>query len=154
MSDKPIHFEVPAEMRDFAEKSVEQARKAFDGFLGAASKAVAAVETQASAVQTNSKEMAQRAISYTEQNISAAFELAQKVVRAKDPQEVLQHQSEFVRAQVGALQQQLKELSTVVQSNVQKAAAEAQTTLQKATAEVQKTAAEAQKAASEAVKRR
>jgi hypothetical protein len=30
------NYEVPAEMRDFAEKSVEQARKAMDGFIGAA----------------------------------------------------------------------------------------------------------------------
>jgi phasin len=154
MSDKPVNFEVPAEMRDFAEKSVEQARKAFDGFLGAASKAVAAAETQASTVQTNSKDMAQKAITYTEQNVTAAFELAQKVVRSKDPQEVLQHQAEFMRAQIAALQGQMKEFGTVVQSSVQKATAEAQATLQKATAEVQKTAAEVQKAATEATKRR
>ena len=29
-------YKVPNEVRDFAEKSVEQARKAFEGFAGAA----------------------------------------------------------------------------------------------------------------------
>jgi len=33
-------FEVPPEMRDFAEKSVEQARQAFDGFISAAQQAM------------------------------------------------------------------------------------------------------------------
>ena len=31
MSNSP--FEIPNELRDFAERSVEQARKAFEGFL-------------------------------------------------------------------------------------------------------------------------
>jgi hypothetical protein len=35
MSNTP-NYEVPGEMRDFAEKSVDQARKAFDSFIGAA----------------------------------------------------------------------------------------------------------------------
>ena len=43
-------YEIPAEMRDFAEKSVEQARKAFEGFIGAAQKAVSATETTPFAV--------------------------------------------------------------------------------------------------------
>jgi hypothetical protein len=38
MDAKQPNYEVPAEMRDFAEKSVEQARKAIDGFMGAARK--------------------------------------------------------------------------------------------------------------------
>src|SRR6184192_3761353 len=40
-------FEVPAEMRALAEKSVEQARQAFDGFISAAHQAVSAFEGHA-----------------------------------------------------------------------------------------------------------
>jgi len=36
MSKSPLNFEIPAEMRVVAEKSVEQAKKAFDGFFDAA----------------------------------------------------------------------------------------------------------------------
>jgi hypothetical protein len=43
----PDRFEIPPEMRAFAEKSVEQARQAFDGFISAAHNAVAAFEGQA-----------------------------------------------------------------------------------------------------------
>src|SRR6188472_3119988 len=37
MANTP-NYEIPGEMRDFAEKSVEQARKAIDGFMGAVQK--------------------------------------------------------------------------------------------------------------------
>src|SRR6266480_848679 len=40
-------FEIPPEMRAFAEKSVEQARQAFDGFISAAQQAMSAFEGQA-----------------------------------------------------------------------------------------------------------
>jgi phasin len=143
MSKTSMPYEVPAEMRDFAEKSVEQAKKAVDGFLGAATKAVSAAESQATTMQVSSRDMAQKAISFAEQNISASFDFAQKLVRAKDIQEVLQVQSEFLKNQVATMQAQMKDVGEVVQANVQKAAADAQTTVQKATAEVQKAAAEA-----------
>ena len=143
MAKNPINYEVPAEMRDFAEKSVEQARKAFDGFLSAAGKAVSAAETQAAGVQANGRDMAQKAIGYAEQNIAASFDYAQKMVRAKDVQELMQLQTEFMKSQMSALQSQMQEVGTVVQASVQKAAADAKTTVEKATAEVQKAAAEA-----------
>ena len=39
-------FDVPPEMRAFAEKSVEQARQAFDGFISAAHHAVNALKAK------------------------------------------------------------------------------------------------------------
>ena len=80
-------YEVPAEMRDFAEKSVEQARKAMDGFIGAAQKAVDTFEGSANTVQASAKDMTRKTFAYAEQNIQAAFDLAQRMVRAKDMQE-------------------------------------------------------------------
>ena len=47
MANEPWNFEVPTQMRQFAEQSVEQARKAVDGFMTAAQKAVTTAETQA-----------------------------------------------------------------------------------------------------------
>ena len=109
MSKSIPSYEIPTEMRDFAEKSVEQARKAFDGFISAASKAANAAETQAHAAQASSREVAQKAISYTEQNIAASFDFAQKVVRAKSLQDLMQVQAEFVKSQAEALQAQLQD---------------------------------------------
>ena len=54
-----VPYEIPAEMRDFAEKSVEQARKAFEGFIGAAQKAVTAAEASPFAMPVRVKEVDQ-----------------------------------------------------------------------------------------------
>ena len=50
--------------------------------------------------------------------MNAAFDLAHKLVKAKDPQEALALQSEYMKAQLAALQNQVKELSAVIQKNV------------------------------------
>ena len=48
-------------------------------------------------------------------NVNAAFDLAQKLVHAKDPQEVFQLQSEFVKIQLNAIQEQTKALGAAFQ---------------------------------------
>ena len=40
MATEPWNFDVPTQLRQFAEQSLEQARKAVDGFMDAAQKAV------------------------------------------------------------------------------------------------------------------
>ena len=114
-------FEVPAEMRDFAEKSVDQARKAFDGFMGAAQKASEQVTGSTESARTNAQDMTKKAMTYAETNVAAAFDLAQKLVKAKDMNEIMQHQAEFVKAQMGSIQTQMKELGTVVSAAAAKA---------------------------------
>jgi phasin len=103
-------YEVPSEMRDFAEKSVEQARKAFEGFMGAAQKAAGSMEAAPFPVPAQMKELGTKAMGFAETNVKAAFDLAQKLVHAKDMQEVLALQSEYLRAQMAAIQEQAKEL--------------------------------------------
>jgi phasin len=120
------NFEVPAEMRDFAEKSVEQARKAIDGFMGAAQRTVDTFDTSSSTMQSSAKDMTRRTLSYAEQNIAAAFDLAQRLVRARDVQEAMQLQADFVRSQLTAMQSQMKEFGSVAQSAMSQASAGAQ----------------------------
>jgi|SRR6476620_1483969 phasin len=110
------NYEIPPEMRDFAEKSVEQARKAIDGFMSAAQKTADTFEGSANTVQASAKDAARKTFSYTEQNLSAAFDLAQRMVRAKDMQEAMQIQAEFVRTQFESMQAQMKEFGSMAQS--------------------------------------
>jgi phasin len=106
-------------MRDFAEKSVEQARKAIDGFMSAAQKTVDTFEGSTNTLQATATDATRKTFSYAEQNLSAAFDLAQKMVRAKDPQEAMQIQAEFVRSQFQAMQTQMKEFGSMAQSAMQ-----------------------------------
>ncbi|MEA2952993.1 MAG: hypothetical protein QOF19_2569 [Alphaproteobacteria bacterium] len=113
------HFEVPAEMRAFAEKSVEQAKKAFDGFAAAANQAVSGLEGRAAAAQAGAKDVTKKAMTFAEQNVASSFEFAQKLVRAKDIGEVTKLHSDYVKAQMQTLSKQAEELG---QSTAQKAA--------------------------------
>jgi len=118
----PPNYEVPAEMRDFAEKSVEQARKAFDSFIGAARRTADTVQGSAELARSNALDASSRGFEYAEQNVNAAFDLAQKLVRSRDMQEAMQHQAEFVRSQFAAIQAQAKEFSGLAQSAMQQGA--------------------------------
>lgn len=139
MTNSIPNYEVPTELREFAEKSVDQARKAFDGFIGAAHKAVASFENQSAGAQNNATETTRRTLSYAEQNIAAAFDLAEKLVRAKDLREVTQHQSDYLKNQFASLQQQAREFS----ANIQKSATEASQNVQNAVKEATQAATDA-----------
>ncbi len=107
-----IPQQIPAQIRDLAEKNFEQARGAFLGFIGAAQKATGAAE----ALPTSAKEAVTKAISFAETNVNAAFDLAQKLLHAKDVQEVLSLQTEYAKSQLETIQTQAKELSDAAQS--------------------------------------
>jgi phasin len=104
------NFQVPPEMRAFAEQSVEQAKKAFDGFISAAQHAVSTLEGQAVAAQTGAKDVTQKVVEFAERNMTASFDFAQKLTRAKDPQEVMRLHADYVQAQMQALTEQAQEL--------------------------------------------
>ena len=122
MAQDNQNYEIPTEMRDFAEKSVDQARKAFDSFMGAAQRTVETLENSATSVQANPTDMARKTFTYAEQNISATFEHAQRLVRAKDVQEAMQLQAEFVRTQFAAMQSQMKDFGAIAQAAARSAA--------------------------------
>src|SRR5262249_48039800 len=92
-------FEVPPEMRAFAERSFEQARQAFDGFLAAAHRTVSTFEGQAQTAQKGAKDIGQKAMTFAEQNITNSFAFAQRLVHAKDVDEILKMQADYIKSQ-------------------------------------------------------
>jgi phasin len=108
--DPMSNFEIPNEMRQVAEKSLETARKAFDGFIAAAQKATADIEGRAAAAREGAKDVGKKAITFAEQNVATSFEFAQKLARAKDAEEIMRLQAEFVKTQMQVLSAQAKEL--------------------------------------------
>lgn len=108
--DTMRNFEIPSDMRKFAEQSVDQARKAFDGFINAAQQAVNDMEGRAGAAQTGARDVGDMAMAFAQRNIAASFEHAQQLVRARDVQEVMKLQADYIKSQVAALNEQAKEL--------------------------------------------
>jgi phasin len=113
-----LNLEVPAEIRELAEKAVEQASKAFEDFVVAAQKATVQSEAATASLATGAKEVSSKAIGYAEANVKAGFDFAQKLFQIRDPKEVLAVQSEFVKTQLATVQEQAKELGEVVKKAV------------------------------------
>lgn len=104
-------FDMPAEMWAFADKSVEQAKTAFDTFAAAARQAATAAQSQAMNAHSGARELGQLAMRYAERNIASSFDFAQKLMHAKDAAEVAALHSDYVSSQIAALSEQAKELS-------------------------------------------
>jgi phasin len=111
-------LEVPAEMRDLANKSVEQAKRAFDSFMGATHQAAGNIQGSAQKAQENSVKATKEAVGYAEQNVKAALDHAQALVQAKGFDEVMKLQTEFMRSQMTALQDQMKSMGKTMQEPV------------------------------------
>ena len=102
-----MNFEIPPEMRALAEKSMEQAKLAFDSFCSATQKAVSTADKQAA----GAKDVGELAVRFAERNIASSFEFAQQLVRAKDSEEVMALHGDYVKRQIATLSDQAKELT-------------------------------------------
>ena len=67
-------FESPQQMRELAEKNIEQARSAYEQFMNAALKAQALMPSNP--VTASMKEAQDRAMKFTQANLNASFDLA------------------------------------------------------------------------------
>ena len=101
MMDPKLTMDVPPQVREFAQKSVDQAERAISSFMDSASKSVAMVPGPMT-------DVAKQALAITEKNLKASFEHARKLMQAKDIGEVMLLQSDFLRNQFGIATEQLK----------------------------------------------
>jgi len=108
--DQTPPFEIPAEMRVFAEQSVEQAKLAFEKFITAAHDTVNTLEGRAKSAQAGAKDVREKAMAYAEENVGNAFAFAQRVVQAKDVNDLMKLQADYIKTQMQVLTEQAKDL--------------------------------------------
>ena len=102
-------------VREVAEHSVRQSRAVFDGVLNTAQATAEILDHQAS-------EARQRSMTLAAETLSNTFDFAQRFVRATNPQEMIQLQSEFITRQVQMFTEQTKELGQNVIQGANEAA--------------------------------
>ena len=107
-------FEIPKEMRQMAEASVEQARLAFEKFMANAQATAGTIEERRATVRAGAKEVGAKAVSFAEKNVQASLDYAQSLLKAKDLPEVLKLHSEFVQGQMRSLADQASEMGQIV----------------------------------------
>jgi hypothetical protein len=110
MADKQM-FEIPPEMRDFAEKNVEQARVAYGQFMEFMSQAMNAWSSAGVPESENFKALQERAVAFAKENAERSFTLASDLAKAKDMQEVMTLQSRYVQTQMQTFGIQAQQLS-------------------------------------------
>ncbi|MDP4003732.1 phasin [Methylobacterium sp. NEAU K] len=140
-------YEVPPQMRDLAESSLDQARKAFGSFIAAARRTTDTVQDSAEFARTNAQDMYARGLGYAEQNVQAAFDLAQKLAAARSLSEATQIQAEYVRERFAAMQAQAKEMGGLAQAAMQQGAERAGTAMQQGAEATRKAVEQGQNAA-------
>ena len=92
-------FEIPQQLRELAERNVEQIRTAYAQFMDAM---VHASDTWLAALPSNEmtsgfKVVQERATQFAKQNAEACFALASELANAKDIQDVLAIQSRYAQ---------------------------------------------------------
>ena len=110
MADKP-KFEMPPEMRDLAEKNVEQARMAYGQFMEFMSQAMNAWSSSGAPETVNFKAIQERAVAFAKENAERSFSLASEIAKAEDAQEVVTLQSRYVQTQMQTFGIQAQQLS-------------------------------------------
>src|SRR6187397_1313009 len=115
MPEKQI-FEIPQQLRELAERNVEQARAAYGQFMDAMMQATGmwANAIPANAMTSGFKSVQDRAVRFAKQNAEACFALASELANAKDISDVLAIQSRYAQTQMQAYALQAQELGRLM----------------------------------------
>jgi hypothetical protein len=100
--------------REFAEQTLNQSKAALDAFLKASNKIAKAFEGQSSAVREQTTVL-------TEKALSNSVDFGQKFLHAKEPDELVRLQTEFMSQQAQIFAEQTRELGQKIQSATQTA---------------------------------
>ena len=96
-----------------AGQTMEQARGAMENYLNFFQKSM-------SASPWAGTELNKKVADYAQQNVATAFEFAQKLTQAKDLQDVVRIQTEFLQTQMKSLTEQAKDLTETANEQLQR----------------------------------
>ena len=103
-------FEVPAELRQLAERTVDHAEKAFGLLFDAARRSTtASVEPAA---------LSEQVLAFSEQSLKTSFEYARRVASTASLDEIATAQSELVKRQIAGAEHHIRELARATASNI------------------------------------
>ena len=104
-------MEVPAEVTDFAQKSVDQAQAAFEKASDFAHSNMQHFDAAASAFKARAADIQLKAMEIAQINMNSAFTFVRKAFAVRDPAEFASLHQEFARDQFAAFSRQASELS-------------------------------------------
>src|ERR1700757_1656479 len=105
-----IPFEVPEQMRAFAEKGVSQARDSYAKFKDAAETHNGTMEAVFTCASKGASEYSAKGVEFMKANTSSALDFAQELFGVKSPSEAMELWTAHARKQYETLTAQAKEL--------------------------------------------
>lgn len=111
MSKSPDPFaNIPDQMRAMTEESVSQARKAMDDFMAKATTAISDAEERQEALREGAVAVNQTAMKFAEDNIKSAFDLAERMVAARDAETIMKLQQDYMSERMSTMANQVQTL--------------------------------------------
>ena len=110
-----IPFEVPEQMRAFAEKGVSQARDNYARFKDAAETHNSTIEAVFSAASKGASAYSAKLMEFMKANTTSALDFAQELLGVKSPAEALELWTTQTRRQLETFSSQAKELGEISQ---------------------------------------
>lgn len=114
-------FEISQQMRELAEKNVEQARATYGQFMDAMTQAVSmwTKGLPSNELTSGFQNVQERAIGFAKDNAEASFSLASDLASAKDVQEIFSLQTQFAQSQMQSYASQAQELGKLMTDAMQ-----------------------------------
>ena len=103
-------FEIPSEMRVMAQRSVEQAKLAFENYMRMTWDASSRFEARVGESQADVQEVGNKTMNFVLHDITVTFEFCQRFVQVKGPAELLGLLNDFIQSQMQIMSEQIKDL--------------------------------------------
>jgi phasin len=114
-TDTVVPFEVPEQMRAFAEKGVAQARDNYAKMKDVAQSSNSAIEAVLTAATKGAGEYNAKVMDIIKTNTHATFDFAQELSSVKSPSQLMEIWTAHIRKQVETMTAQSKELAELAQ---------------------------------------
>ena len=101
-------------MREMAQATLDKAKEAVSKYMTESQKLREKADSGVRATYTSAKEMNDKAVAFAEANVAAGFELAQRLLRAKDPQEMGMVYQNHLKEQMEKMSAQFRELGNAM----------------------------------------
>jgi hypothetical protein len=97
-------------MREMAQTTLDKAKDAVSKYMAESQKMREKADTSVRATYSTAKEMNEKAVAFAEANVRAGFELAERLLQAKDPQEMGTVYQNHLKEQMEKMNAQFREL--------------------------------------------
>src|SRR6478736_9326742 len=101
-------------MREMAQATLDKAKEAVSKYMAESHKLREKADSSVRATYSTAKEVNEKAVAFAEANVQAGFELAERLLQAKDPQEMGTVYQNHLKEQMEKMNAQICELGSMI----------------------------------------